>query len=193
MRGNERRKLHLPFITLTGAKPVPAFACGVHTLCGAQKFRYLAAVAVQSPTSRLAMRAAARAIALAVFAVALASSARAACTGNCEPTVDAAKETIEETLKSAFLSPFTLVSFEKVEGHAVDTKGRRIYQMRIRAVLNYAGIRLRCRRKLCPELHHYVVQIDAASKKATILGWLFFEQDDVQGWHRFDAATPVPP
>ncbi|HEY7230971.1 MAG TPA: hypothetical protein VH558_11425, partial [Pseudolabrys sp.] len=96
------------------------------------------------------------------------------------------------TLKSAFLSPFTLVSFEKVEGHAVDTKGRRIYQMRIRAVLNYAGIRLRCRRKLCPELHHYVVQIDAASKKATVLGWLFFEQDS-QGWHRFDAATPVPP
>jgi hypothetical protein len=138
------------------------------------------------------MRAAAPAIAIVVFAVALASPVRAACTGNCEPTVDAAKEIIDQTLRSAFLSPFTLVSFDKIEGHAADTQGRRIYQMRIRAVLNYAGIRLRCRRKLCPELHHYVVQVDAPSKKATVLGWLFFEQD-AQGWHSFDSATPAPP
>ena len=138
------------------------------------------------------MRAIRRAVAIAGLAIALASPARAACTGDCEPTVDAAKATIQQILKSAFLSPFSLVSFEKVEGHAADTQGRRIYQMRIRAVLKYAGIKLRCRRRSCPELHHYVVQVDAATKKATVLGWLFFERD-AEGWHPFDAATPAPP
>lgn len=27
-----------------------------------------------------------------------------------------------------------------------------------------------------PELHNYLVEVDAAAKKATIAGWLFFEQ-----------------
>ena len=49
--------------------------------------------------------------------------------------------------------------------------------MRIRAVLHYDGVKLRCRRPSCPELHHYLLENDASSKKATVAGWLFLEQD----------------
>jgi hypothetical protein len=49
--------------------------------------------------------------------------------------------------------------------------------MRSRAVLHFVGIKLRCRRPACPELHHYLMENDTASKKVTVAGWLFLEQD----------------
>ena len=41
-----------------------------------------------------------------------------------------------------------------------------------------------------PELHHYLLENDAASKKATVAGWLFLEQDG-DGWKTVP-LTPGP-
>ena len=74
---------------------------------------------------------------------------------------------VAHTLNAAFLSPFTLATFEKLDGRSLETQGRKVYEMRIRAVVKYQGISLRCRRKSCPELHHYIMDVDTAAKTAT--------------------------
>ena len=110
--------------------------------------------------------------------LALSSPGQAACgpgNENCEPTIDEARAKIEQLLNSAFLTPHSIVSFEKLDGRNIDTQDRKIYEMRFFAVLNYTGDKLRCRQNLCPELHNFSVEVDEAAKKATIAGWLFFE------------------
>lgn len=130
-----------------------------------------------------------RAVLCAAFALALASPAHAQCK-DCEPPVDLARADVAHTLNAAFLSPFTLATFEKLDGRSLETQGRKVYEMRIRAVVKYQGISLRCRRKSCPELHHYIMDVDTAAKTATVAGWLFFENNGT-GWRVF-GPTPVP-
>ena len=91
--------------------------------------------------------------------------ARAVCSGNCEPSVEVAQAAMQKMFRETFLSPYTLVSFERLDGRSGERYGGVFYEMRIRAVLHYDGIRLRCRRPSCPELHHYLMENDAASKK----------------------------
>ena len=139
---------------------------------------------------RAVMCTALRAAALVGLALALASPARAACSGNCEPGVEVAQAAMQKIFKETFLSPYTLISFERLDGRSGERYGGVFYEMRIRAVLHYDGVRLRCRRPSCPELHHYLLENDAASKKATVAGWLFLEQDG-DGWKTVP-LTPGP-
>jgi hypothetical protein len=136
------------------------------------------------------MRIVLRAAALVSVALALASTARAACSGNCEPSVEVAQAAMQQIFKQTFLSPYTLISFERLDGRSGERYGGVFYEMRIRAVLHYEGAKLRCRRPACPELHHYLLENDAASKKATVAGWLFLEQDGDR-W-RTVPLTPGP-
>jgi len=96
----------------------------------------------------------------------------------CEPSADEARTKIEQLLNSAFLTPHAIVSWDKLDGRSVETQGRKIYEMRFSAVLTYSGDKLVCRMRLCPELHNYTLEVDAAAKKAIIAGWLFFEQTE---------------
>jgi hypothetical protein len=129
---------------------------------------------------------AARVAALISLALAIASPARAACRGNCEPGVEVARAAMQQLFRQTFLSHYTLVSFERLDGRSGERYGGLFYEMRIRAVLHYDGIRLRCRRPSCPELHHYLLENDAAAKTVTVAGWLFLQQDGEGDWQ------PVP-
>ena len=97
---------------------------------------------------------------------------------SCEPSADEVRAKIEQLLNSAWLTSHSIVSLEKFNGRSLETGGRKIYEMRFFAALNYSGDKLRCRKSRCPELHNYSVEIDEAAKKATIAGWLFFEQTE---------------
>ena len=119
------------------------------------------------------MRIVLRAAAMAGVALALATPARAACSGSCEPSVEVAQAAMQKIFKETFLSPYTLISFERLDGRSGERYGGAFYEMRIRAVLHYDGVRLRCWRPSCPELHHYLLENDAASKKATVAGCSF--------------------
>ena len=132
------------------------------------------------------MRIVLRAAAIAGVALALAAPARAACNGKCEPSVEVAQAAMQQIFRQTFLSPYTLISFEKLDGRSGERQGGVFYEMRIRAVLHYDGVKLRCRRPACPELHHYLLEDDARSKKATVAGWLFLQQDGEGDWQ------PVP-
>ena len=158
------------------------------------EFRYVAAVPVgnaRSVTLSEFMRIVLRAAAIAGVALALAAPARAACSGKCEPSVEVAQAAMQKIFKETFLSPYTLVSFERLDGRSGERYGSVFYEMRIRAVLHYDGARLRCRRPSCPELHHYLLENDAALKKATVAGWLFLEQDG-DGWKTVPLTLPSP-
>ena len=137
------------------------------------------------------MRIVSRAAAIAGVALVLASPARAVCSGNCEPSVEVAQAAMQQIFKQTFLSPYTLVSFERLDGRSGERYGGVFYEMRIRAVLHYDGIRLRCRRPSCPELHHYLLEDDARAKKATVAGWLFLENDG-DGWKTVPLTLPSP-
>jgi hypothetical protein len=137
------------------------------------------------------MRIVLRAAAIAGVALALAAPARAACTGGCEPGVEVAQAAMQKIFKDTFLSPYTLVSFERLDGRSGERYGGVFYEMRIRAVLHYEGVRLRCRRPSCPELHHYLMENDAASKKVTVAGWLFLENDG-GGWKTVPLTLQSP-
>jgi hypothetical protein len=116
--------------------------------------------------------------------LALSTPGRGVCVpggGGCEPTVEETRAKVEQLLNSALLSTYSIVSLEKLEGHDGDMFGRKTYEIRFLATLNYSGDKLRCRRALCPELQNYSVQINEATKKATVSGWLFFEQTG-QDW-----------
>jgi len=131
------------------------------------------------------MRTFLRALLIIIFTTAaLSSHGQGACGPgyqSCEPTMDEARAKIERLLNSAYLTPYTINSFEKLDGRRIETQDRKIYEMRFFVTLNYSGDKLRCRLNLCPELHNYSVEIDQAAKKATIAGWLFFEQAE-SGW-----------
>jgi hypothetical protein len=119
-------------------------------------------------------------LAIIFITLVLSSPGHAVCgPGNesCEPSVDEARTKIERLLNSAWLTPHSIVSLEKLDGRSFETLGRKIYEMRFFVVLTYSGDKLRCR-NLCPELHNYSVEIDEAAKKATVAGWLFFEQTE---------------
>jgi hypothetical protein len=131
-----------------------------------------------------------RAVAIAALALAMSSSARAACAGHCEPSVEVAQAAMQKIFRETFLSPYTLMSFERLDGRSGERYGGVFYEMRIRAVLHYEGIKLRCRRPSCPELHHYLMENDAAGKKVTVAGWLFLEQNG-DGWKTVP-LTPGP-
>ena len=124
------------------------------------------------------MRASLRAIAIVVFlALALSAPAFAVCSGRCEPSEEDARAAMQQIFRQTFLSPYTLVSFERLDGRSGERYGGVFYEMRIRAVVHYEGVKLRCRRASCPELHHYLLEDDARTKRATVAGWLFLEQD----------------
>jgi hypothetical protein len=136
------------------------------------------------------MRAVMRAAAIAGVALSLTTSARAACTGNCEPGIEDARAAMQQIFRQTFLSPYTLMSFERLDGRSGERYGGAFYEMRIRAVVHYDGVRLRCRRPSCPELHHYLLEDDARSKQATVSGWLFLENEG-HGWKTVP-LTPGP-
>ena len=130
------------------------------------------------------MRAFRRSAIIGFITLALSSPGHATCGlghESCEPSVDEARAKIEELFNSAFLTPYSIVSLDKLDGRSVETRDRKIYEMRFSAVLNYSGDKLRCRKSLCPELHNYLVEVNEAAKKATIAGWLFFERAE-RGW-----------
>jgi hypothetical protein len=118
-----------------------------------------------------------------ILAVTLSSPARAVCSGDedCGPSPDEVRAKVEQLLDSAFVTPHAIISLENFNGRDVGTPGQKKYEMRFFATVSYSGDRLRCRRDLCPELHNYLLEIDAAAKRANVAGWLFFEQAQ-QGW-----------
>jgi len=123
-------------------------------------------------------------IILSFISLALSSSGYAACNivhGVCEPSVDDARAKIEQLFNSAFLTPHSLGALEKFDGRSFETQDRKMYEMRFLAVVTYSGDTLRCRNRLCPELHNYLVEVDKAAKQAKIAGWLFFTQEG-PGW-----------
>jgi hypothetical protein len=124
------------------------------------------------------------ALAIAFMMLAISSPGQAACgpgNGGCEPSADETRAKIVQLLDAALLTPYEIVAVEKRDGRKIETQGRKKYEMRFSVVLSYSDDRLRCRINLCPELHNYLLEIDAAAKKATISGWLFFEQAG-NGW-----------
>ena len=124
------------------------------------------------------------AVIIAFVALMLSAPSHAACdAGNasCKPSANDVQAKVEQLLNSAYLTPHSIVLLNKFDGRSFETEGRKTYEIRILAVLNYSGDKLLCRLSSCPELHNYVVRTDVAAKKATIAGWLFFEQAG-QGW-----------
>jgi hypothetical protein len=125
------------------------------------------------------------AIIISVITLALSSSGYATCGPgyeSCEPTANEIQAKVEQLLNSAYLTPHSIVSLNKFDGRSFETEGRKTYEIRILAVLNYSDDKLLCRISSCPELHNYMVRTDEAAKKATIAGWMFFEQQVGQAW-----------
>ncbi|HET8972352.1 MAG TPA: hypothetical protein VFN63_03610, partial [Pseudolabrys sp.] len=81
------------------------------------------------------MRIVSRAAAIAGVALALAFPAHAVCSGNCEPSIEVAQAAMQQIFRQTFLSPYTLVSFERLDGRSGERYGGVFYEMRIRAVL----------------------------------------------------------
>jgi len=64
-----------------------------------------------------------RAAALISLALVLVSPTHAACRGNCEPNVEVARAAMQQIFKQTFLSPYTLVSFERLDGRSGERQG----------------------------------------------------------------------
>lgn len=123
-------------------------------------------------------------IAAILMTLALTPGARAACgpgANPCEPSSDDARQKVQQLLDAAYQTPHTITSFEKLEGRSVETNAGSVYEMRVFVVMNYSNDLLRCRVRLCPELHNYLVEVDKRTRTATVAGWLFFKRT-AQGW-----------
>ena len=115
------------------------------------------------------------------IAMGVSSISHAACNSadeDCEPSQNEIQAKVEQLLNSAFLTPHSIVSLETFNGHSVETRGGKKYEMRFFATLSYSDDKLRCRRNLCPELHNYLLEVDAVKKRANVAGWLFFDRAD---------------
>jgi hypothetical protein len=124
------------------------------------------------------------AIIISFIALVISPPGHAICSAkyeSCEPSIDDVRVKIERLLNSAWLTPYSIVSLERFDGRSIEVEGHEKYEMRIFGVLKYFGDKLLCRTKFCPELHNYLVEVDEATKKATIAGWLFFDHAD-QRW-----------
>ena len=124
------------------------------------------------------------AIAATLIMLAFSPAARADCgqgANPCEPSLDDARQKVQRLLDAAYVTPHTITSFEKLEGRNVEAIGGSLYEMRVFVVMNYADDVLRCRARLCPELHNYLVEVDKRTKTAKVAGWLFFKQT-AEGW-----------
>jgi len=125
------------------------------------------------------------AAAIGFMMLAFSSPGRAACAppgdAGCGPSAGEERAKVERLLDAAFSTPHAIVSLEKLDGRNIETNGRGKYEMRFAVVLRYSGDKLQCREALCPELHNYLLEIDAAAKTATVAGWIFFDRVD-QGW-----------
>src|SRR4029078_9039185 len=95
-----------------------------------------------------------RAAALISLALVLVSPTHAACRGNCEPNVEVARAAMQQIFKATFLSPSTLVSFERLDGRSGERYGGVFYEMRIRARPPYDRGKPRCRRPPFPGVDH---------------------------------------
>jgi len=116
--------------------------------------------------------------------IGVSSVGHAACnSGNdgCEPSQDEVRAKVEQLLNSAFLTPHSIISFETFDGRTVETQDGKKYEMRFFVTVSYSDDKLRCRRNLCPELHNYLLEVNAVKKRANVAGWLFFERAD-RGW-----------
>jgi hypothetical protein len=124
------------------------------------------------------------AIVLVFITIGVCSVSHAACNSGdegCEPSQSEVHAKVEQLLNSAFLTPHSIISLEKFNGRSVKTQGEKKFEMRFFATVSYSDDKLRCRRNLCPELHNYLLEVDAVKKRANIAGWLFFERAD-RGW-----------
>ena len=125
-----------------------------------------------------------RTLAITFMMLVISSPGQTACgpgNGGCAPSTDETRAKIAQLLDSAFLTQHKIVTIEIRDGREIETQSRKKYEMRFSVVLKYLGDRLRCRINLCPALHNYLLEIDQAAKKATVSGWLFFEQTG-DGW-----------
>jgi len=124
------------------------------------------------------------AISVALMLLAMSSPSRAACgpgPDNCEPSADDVRAKLERLVDAAWSTPHSIESVQKFDARSSDIDGQKKYEVRIFAVIDYSGDNLVCRTKYCPELTNYLVNVDAAAKKATLAGWLFLELGK-QGW-----------
>src|SRR5262245_50654930 len=121
---------------------------------------------------------------LVIIAMGVSSISHAACNSgdeDCEPSKNEIQARVAQLLNSAFLTPHSIISLETFNGRSVEAQGEKKYEMRFFATLSYSEDKLRCRRNLCPELHNYLLEVDAVKKRANVAGWLFFERAD-RGW-----------
>src|SRR5215471_18138256 len=124
------------------------------------------------------------AIAVNLMLLLVSAPGHAACgpgAESCEPSMNDARAKVVRLLDAAYATPHAIVSVEKLDGRGFETNGRQVYEMRVSAVMSYSGETLTCRTSLCQELSNYLVEIDRPAKKATISGWIFFEQSG-QAW-----------
>jgi hypothetical protein len=124
------------------------------------------------------------AIVLVFITIGVSSVTHAACNSGdegCEPSQNEVRAKVEQLLNSAFLTPHSIISLEKFNGRSVKTQGEKKYEMRFFVTVSYSDDKLHCRRNLCPELHNYLLEVDAVKKRANVAGWLFFERAD-RGW-----------
>jgi hypothetical protein len=120
-----------------------------------------------------------------LISILLVNRVEAACVfgigSSCEPSLAHGISKFEGRLITILQQPFMIESIVKTNGKAGEIFGRKIYEMQMMAVLTYKNEAIQCRVPPCPDLHNYSVRVDKAAKRATISGWIAFEQTQ-NGW-----------